>query len=81
MMITWLATITTLEQYEIPAESIPNCALSDDGKKILCDGYRILDARANIRTEAPDVIQKVRILAISQASPERHPVLQPRIPG
>ena len=62
-------TITTLEQYEIPAESIPNCALSDDGKKLLCDGYRILDARANIRTEAPDVIQKVRILAISPAIP------------
>jgi len=61
--------IKSLEQYEIPAESIPNCALSEDGKKILCDGYRILDARANIRTEAPDVIQKVRILAISQAIP------------
>ncbi|MCK7522712.1 MAG: PhnD/SsuA/transferrin family substrate-binding protein [Ignavibacteriales bacterium] len=26
-----------------------------------------MDARANIRTEAPDVIQKVRVLAISPA--------------
>ncbi len=61
--------ITTLEQYLIPPESIPNCAPDAEGKKLLCDGYRILDARANIRTEAPDVIQKVRVLAISQAVP------------
>jgi phosphonate transport system substrate-binding protein len=61
--------ITSLDQYEIPAESIPNCAVSEDGKKLLCDGYRILDARANIRTDAPDVVQKVRILAVSQAIP------------
>jgi phosphonate transport system substrate-binding protein len=61
--------ITTVDQYEIPASAIPNCGLSDDGKKLLCDGYRILDARANIRQEAPDVVQKVRILAVSQAVP------------
>jgi phosphonate transport system substrate-binding protein len=61
--------ITTLDQYEIPEESIQNCALNEDGKKILCDGYRVLDARANIRTEAPHVMQKVRILAISQIIP------------
>jgi phosphonate transport system substrate-binding protein len=61
--------ITSLDQYEVPAEVIPNCAPDADGKKLLCDGYRILDARANIRTEAPDVVQKVRILAVSQAIP------------
>ncbi|OGN76191.1 MAG: hypothetical protein A2X25_08155 [Chloroflexi bacterium GWB2_49_20] len=61
--------ITSLDQYEIPAASIPNCAVSEDGKKLLCDGYRIMDARANIRVEAPDVIEKVRILAISQPVP------------
>jgi len=53
--------ITSLDQYEVPAESIPNCAPDTDGKKLFCDGWRILDARANIRTEAPDVVQKVRI--------------------
>ncbi len=61
--------ITSLDQYEIPAEAIPNCAPDAEGKKLLCDGYRILDARANIRTEAPDVVQKVRILAVSPAIP------------
>ena len=61
--------ITELSQYEVPEETIPNCAPSDDGEQLLCDGYRVLDARANVRTEAPDVMQKVRILAVSNAIP------------
>lgn len=61
--------ITDLAQYEVPAESIANCAPNAEGNRLLCDGYRVLDARANVRTEAPDVMQKVRILAISQAVP------------
>ena len=73
--------ITSLEQYEVPAESIPNCALNEDKKKILCDGYRILDARANIREEAPDVIQKVRILAVSAAIPNDTLSFGPEFPA
>jgi len=73
--------ITTLDQYEIPAEAIPNCAPDAEGKKLLCDGYRILDARANIRTEAPDVIQKVRILAISAAIPNDTLSFGPEFPA
>ena len=61
------AGTVTEDMYEIPADVIPNCAPDAEGKKLLCDGWRILDARANIRTEAPDVIQKVRILAVSPA--------------
>jgi phosphonate transport system substrate-binding protein len=61
--------ITSLDQYEVPEDVIPNCAPDAEGAKLLCDGWRILDARANIRTEAPDVVQKVRILAVSQAIP------------
>jgi phosphonate transport system substrate-binding protein len=61
--------ITTVDQYEVPAETIPDCALNEDGSKLLCDGYRVMDARANIRTDAPDVVQKVRILAVSQPIP------------
>lgn len=59
----------TDDMYEVPAETIPNCAPDAEGKKLLCDGWRVLDARANIRSEAPDVVQKVRILAISPAIP------------
>jgi len=65
----YLAGKVTADMYEVPDEVIPNCAPDSDGKKLLCDGWRILDARANIRTEAPDVVQKVRILGVSQAIP------------
>ena len=73
--------ITTLEQYEIPAEAIPNCAPNAEGNRLLCDGYRVLDARANIRTEAPDVMQKVRILAVSSAIPNDTLAFGPEFPA
>jgi phosphonate transport system substrate-binding protein len=73
--------ITELSQYEVPEEVIPNCAPSDDGEQLLCDGYRVLDARANVRTEAPDVMQKVRILAISQAIPNDTLSFGPEFPA
>lgn len=73
--------ISELSQYEIPEESIQNCAPSDDGEQLLCDGYRVLDARANVRTEAPDVMQKVRILHISQAIPNDTLSFGPEFPA
>lgn len=59
----------TDDMYEVPADVIDKCAPDAEGKKLLCDGWRILDARANVRTELPDVVQKVRILAVSPAIP------------
>jgi phosphonate transport system substrate-binding protein len=73
--------ISELSQYEVPEESISNCAPSDDGEQLLCDGYRVLDARANVRTEAPDVMQKVRILAVSQAIPNDTLSFGPEFPA
>lgn len=73
--------ITELSQYEVPEETIPNCAPSDDGEQLLCDGYRVLDARANVRTEAPDVMQKVRILAVSNAIPNDTLSFGPEFPS
>lgn len=73
--------ITSLDQYEVPEEVIPNCAPDAEGAKLLCDGWRILDARANIRTEAPDVIQKVRILAVSPAIPNDTLSFGPEFPA
>jgi phosphonate transport system substrate-binding protein len=73
--------ITELAQYEIPEEAIANCAPDAEGKKLLCDGYRILDARANIRTEAPDVMQKVRILGVSAAIPNDTMSFGPEFPA
>lgn len=73
--------ITSLDQYEVPADVIPNCAPDAEGKKLLCDGWRVMDARANIRTEAPDVVQKVRILAVSQVIPNDTLAFGPEFPA
>lgn len=73
--------ITSLDQYEIPAETISNCAPDAEGKKLFCDGWRVLDARANIRVEAPDVMQKVRMLAVSAAIPNDTLSFGPEFPA
>lgn len=54
---------------DMPETVLDECKLSDDGKNIVCGGYVLLDARNNIREEAPDVVQKVRILALSPDIP------------
>lgn len=54
---------------DVPDELIKDCKVTEDGKAIMCGEWKVLDARPNIRTEAPDVMQKVRILAISPAIP------------
>ena len=54
---------------DIPDEFVDSCAVTDDGKKLMCSGYRVLDARANLRQEAPDIVQKVKILLISPEIP------------
>lgn len=53
---------------DIPDELVEDCGLNDEGQ-LWCGGYRVLDARAAIREEAPDVVQKVRILALSDEIP------------
>lgn len=54
---------------EIPDELIEECAPNEDGSRLYCGGWRVLDARAGLRQEAPDVIQKVKILSISADIP------------
>jgi phosphate/phosphite/phosphonate ABC transporter binding protein len=63
---------------DIPDGIWETCAVDADGARIYCgedaDGngtpdWRVLDARAGLREEAPDIIQKVRILAISPPIP------------
>jgi phosphonate transport system substrate-binding protein len=66
---------------DIPDDLIDSCAPSDDGSKLMCGDWRVLDARSNIRTEAPDVVQKVRILAISPAIPNDTLSFGPQFPA
>jgi phosphate/phosphite/phosphonate ABC transporter binding protein len=54
---------------DVPADLIESCAPSADGEKLMCGDLRVLDARANLREEAPDVVQKVRILGLTDAIP------------
>ena len=53
---------------DIPDDLVPDCAVNEDDK-LFCGGWRVLDARAAIRDEAPDVVQMVRILDISKEIP------------
>lgn len=66
---------------EIPADMIPSCAPNEDGSKLMCGDWRVLDARAGLRTEAPDVVQKVRIIAISPAIPNDTLSFGPEFPA
>lgn len=81
---TWeeyLAGEVTADMYEVPAETIENCAPNEDASRLFCDGYRVLDARANIRAEAPDVVQALRILAVSPAIPNDTLSFSPEFPA
>ncbi len=52
---------------DIPDELVSTCQVEE--ASILCNGWKIRDARGLIQYDAPDVIEKVRILAISQRIP------------
>ncbi|MGZ8784923.1 MAG: phosphate/phosphite/phosphonate ABC transporter substrate-binding protein, partial [Acidimicrobiia bacterium] len=58
---------------EIPDDILDSCAPSEDESELLCGPedaqWRVLDARASARTDAPDIIQKVKILTISPEIP------------
>ncbi|MFL7893059.1 MAG: phosphate/phosphite/phosphonate ABC transporter substrate-binding protein [Anaerolineales bacterium] len=64
---------------DIPDDLISECAVNEDGN-LFCGGYRVLDARASITEQAPDVIQKVRILAISNEIPNDTMSWSPEFP-
>jgi phosphonate transport system substrate-binding protein len=53
---------------DIPDELLSECAVTPEDQ-LWCGDYRVLDARASARTEAPDIVQQVRILSITQGIP------------
>ncbi|MHC1784735.1 MAG: phosphate/phosphite/phosphonate ABC transporter substrate-binding protein [Anaerolineaceae bacterium] len=66
---------------DVPDDVLDACKVTEDGKSIDCGGYIIRDARANIREEAPDVIQKVRILTVSEGIPNDTLSFGPEFPA
>ena len=65
---------------EVPVD-VESCALNEDKSQLLCEGYRVLDARANIREEFPDVVSKVRILMLSPDIPNDTMSFGPEFPA
>jgi len=72
-------TWTTDMAPDIPDEFIDECAPNEEGK-LYCGDYRVLDARAAIAEEAPDVVQKVRILGLSKEIPNDTMSFSPDFP-
>jgi phosphonate transport system substrate-binding protein len=56
-----------------------SCALNGDGE-IQCGDFIVQDARRNLREELPDVVQQVRILAVSDPIPNDGVVFGPDFP-
>ena len=65
---------------DVPDDVVADCAPNADGQ-LWCDGYRVLDARAAISEEAPDVVQKVRILGLSKEIPNDTMSFSPDFPA
>ncbi len=68
------------EYPDIPDDLVDTCVVTEDESNIDCSGWMVLDARRNIRTDAPDVIQKVRILEVSPAIPNDTLSFSPEFP-
>jgi phosphonate transport system substrate-binding protein len=69
---------------DIPDDIVDTCAPSEDGDQLLCgEGgeYRVLDARASARADAPDIIQALRILEISPPIPNDTLSFGPEFPA
>lgn len=69
------------DEPDIPADLIESCAPNEDGSRLFCGDWRVLDARANLREEAPDVVQKVRILVLSPEIPNDTLSFSPDFPA
>jgi putative multiple sugar transport system substrate-binding protein len=72
--------VVTPGQPDIPDDLVDSCALNADDN-LVCGNLRVRDARANIRTEAPDVVQKLRILTLSPEIPNDTLSFGPEFPA
>jgi len=53
---------------DVPDEVVESCAVNEDGK-LYCGDYRVLDVRSSVTSDAPDIIQNLRILTLSKEIP------------
>jgi phosphonate transport system substrate-binding protein len=59
---------------------LDECAGNEEGQ-MWCGGYRVLDARTTLAEEAPDVIQKVRIVGLTPEIPNDTMSFSPKFPA
>ena len=71
----------SLEDADIPADLIDSCGLNDaERPDLVCTDRRPRDARRDIRAEAEDVIQMVKIIALSDEIPNDTMSFSPDFP-
>ena len=70
---------------DIPDDIVDTCAPNEEGSRLFCGTddaqWRVLDARASARADAPDVIQKLKILEISPEIPNDTLSFGPEFPA
>ena len=71
----------TNEGADVPADLVEACGVDADGQLSCGDNYTIRDARRNVREELPDVIQQVKIFAVSDPIPNDGVAFGPDFPA
>ncbi|MDH3605828.1 MAG: phosphate/phosphite/phosphonate ABC transporter substrate-binding protein [Acidimicrobiia bacterium] len=73
------------DEPDIPDDIVSTCAPNEEGSRLFCGTddaqWRVLDARASARADAPDIIQKVKILNISPEIPNDTLSFGPQFPA
>ena len=75
-----MGTWSTDMSPDVPDEVVEDCAPNEEGQ-LWCGDYRVLDARASLTTEAPDIVQAVRILALTPEIPNDTFSFAPEFPA
>ena len=65
---------------DVPADLVDSCGLNADGALYCGDSYEVRDARRNIRADNPDVVQKVRIIDLTDEIPNDTMSFSPDFP-
>ncbi|MEW5941564.1 MAG: phosphate/phosphite/phosphonate ABC transporter substrate-binding protein [Chloroflexota bacterium] len=56
-----------LDSPDIPEDLLASCANTAEDKTVMCGNFEPRDARRNLRKEVKDVMQKLRVLAVTPA--------------
>jgi phosphonate transport system substrate-binding protein len=66
------------DEPDVPEDVLESCAPNEEG--LFCGDYQVLDARANVREEVPDIVQQVKILTLTEPIPNDTLSFSPEFP-